>query len=160
MVDPQEELAKKSTLLKLTGDLLNAIVGSLDQVDLETRKRIIEACGKVCVGEELFGPAIEIAKRISEEEGDIDDVLRRANDEILWCGVWTREGSTISCVCERCGCPLVLNEVVELSGTFCLCSRGWVKAIFETLLKRPVNVELEKARGLGDEECRYVVHYQ
>jgi hypothetical protein len=32
-----------------------------------------------------------------------------------------------------------------------------VSTIFEALLRRPVRVELEKALGLGDDECRYAV---
>jgi predicted hydrocarbon binding protein len=44
-----------------------------------------------------------------------------------------------------------------MNATLCLCSRGWVKTIFETLLGKPVRVELEKAIGRGDDICRYVV---
>jgi predicted hydrocarbon binding protein len=54
----------------------------------------------------------------------------------------------------------VRKGVVKLTGAFCFCSRGWVKAIFEALLKRPVRVELEKAIGFGDEVCKYNVNYQ
>jgi len=56
-------------------------------------------------------------------------------------------------------CAYHRGEIVELNGTFCLCSRGWVKIVFETTLERPVRVKLEKAIGRGDDICKYNVHY-
>ena len=50
------------------------------------------------------------------------------------------------------------NKVVELTATFCYCSKGWVKKIFETLLKKPVSVKLEKSFGLGNNVCKYIVY--
>jgi len=60
-------------------------------------------------------------------------------------------------VCQECGCPLVRAGLVELSPTLCLCSRGWVQAVFEAALAKPVEVELEQAIGRGDPACRFVV---
>ena len=65
----------------------------------------------------------------------------------------------ISAVCDYCGCPLVRQGVVKLTGTFCYCSRGWVRSIFETLMNRRVKIELEKAIGLGDDVCKYNVYF-
>jgi predicted hydrocarbon binding protein len=87
----------------------------------------------------------------------VDEVIEKANDRIAWCGRWTREGDKITAVCTECGCPLVRNGLVSLAGTLCYCSLGWVRAIFEALLRKPVKVELEKAIGFGDEICEFVV---
>jgi len=155
----QNELDKNAKLLKLAGGLLSSIIKGLDEVDLETRKKIMELCGGTCAEEALFGGGdLEIARRIGEEAADEDEILERMNREILWCGPWIRKGSTIQSTCVECGCPLVKNNVVDLTGTFCYCSRGWVKKIFETLLKKPVSVELEKSIGFGDEVCKFVVN--
>ena len=116
----------------------------------------MEACGEACAGEEFWSPAIEIARRIGGEEMDLDRILERANDEIQWCGKWAREKGAIVSTCTRCGCLLVNEGVVRLI-TFCLCSRGWVRSVFEALLGRPVGVELEKAIGRRDDVCKYVV---
>jgi len=153
----EEELRRKEALLRMTGNLLSAIVGGLGGADAETRSRVMEACGEACAREELWGPAVEIARRIGEEKLDLDRILERANEEIQWCGRWAREGNAVACTCTRCGCLLVNQGVVRLDATFCLCSRGWVRSVFEALLGRPVRVELEKAIGRGDEVCRYVV---
>jgi len=149
------EIDEKEKLLKRAGALLCSVLKGLDEVDLETRKRIMELCGEACAHSD---GDVEIAKGISEEATDEEEILSRANKEIPWCGTWIRKGNTIQATCEKCGCPLVRNEVIDLTGTLCYCSRGWVKKIFQTLLKKPLNVELEKSIGLGDKVCKFVVH--
>ena len=41
--------------------------------------------------------------------------------------------------------------------TTCLCSRGWVKAVFTEALEEEVEAELVQAIGRGDECCEFVV---
>ncbi len=141
-------------LLKRTAALLSSVLRGLDGVDLETRKRVMESCGEACARSD---GDLGIAERIATETQDEAQLLRRTNDEICWCGTWTRDGDRIKATCVKCGCPLVRNGVVPLSGTLCYCSRGWVKAVFETLLRKPVRVELEESIGLGGKVCRFVV---
>lgn len=61
---------EKSKLLKLAGDLLNSMLEGLDQVDPETKKKIMELWGETCGQEEVWGSALNVAKRIAEEETD------------------------------------------------------------------------------------------
>ncbi len=149
------EVDKKAKLLKRTGEVLNSIIKGLDEVDLEIRKKIMELCGEACARSD---GDLEIAKGIAEEAVNEEEILKRTNKEIPWCGIWTRKGKTIQSTCVECGCPLVRNKLVDLTGTFCYCSRGWVKKIFEILLKKPVRVELEKSIGFGDKVCKFVVY--
>ncbi len=148
-------MSDRESLLRQTGRVIDHIVRGLEEVDEETKLRIMEKCGEACaqVGD------LHIAVKIAEETDDLDEIVLRANTEIAWCGEWVREGNEITAVCRQCGCLLVRKGIVELAGAFCYCSRGWVKAIFEALLKRPVKVELEKAIGLGDDVCKYMVHF-
>lgn len=148
----------KENLLKLTGDILNSLLEGLSQVDLETMKKVMEFCGEACARSELFGPALDRARRITEEETDEARIMKRMNSEIEWCGTWVHMGETIQCTCARCGCPMIQRGIIKRPELFCYCSRGWVKLIFETLLGKPVKVELDKAIGFGDDECKYVVH--
>lgn len=147
-------MSDKESLLRQTGRMIDYIVRGLEGVDQETMLGIMERSGEACaeVGD------LDVARKIAEETDDVDEIVSRTNGEIAWCGKWVNEGDEITAVCNRCGCPLVRHGIVELTGTFCYCSRGWVKAIFETLLKKPVKVELEKAIGLGDDVCKYTVH--
>lgn len=150
-----DELDERAELIKLAGGMLNSIVEGLKDVDSETRLMIMEKAGEACA--EATG-GLEIARRIAEGTTDIGEILERVNEEIPWCGSWTCRGGTVQSVCAECGCPLVRDKIVELTGTFCYCSRGWVKKIFKTLLKKPVEVELEKSIGLGDNVCKFVVY--
>ena len=84
-------------------------------------------------------------------------MLDLLNRQVPWCGSWVRDGDVITSVCEQCGCPLVRAGWVRPSPAFCNCSRGWVKAVFETALGRPVEVELGQAIGRGDPVCRFLV---
>jgi hypothetical protein len=152
------DLEQKETLLKLTANILNALLEGLGLIDKETREMIKELCGKACAYDEFWGPAIKIAERIAVEEKDLENILMRANNEIAWCGKWVKKGDRIETTCQRCGCLLVQEGIVQHTGVFCLCSRGWVKTIFETLLSKPVRVELAKAIGFKDDECKYIVH--
>ena len=152
------EIERLSFLLKFAGHMIDAVMDGLERFDTKTRKRIMQDCGEACAREEFFGPAFDAAKRISEEEIDADRILMRANKEISWCGKWIKSGRMILCTCSDCGCPLVKNGIVTRRKTFCYCSLGWHKIVFETLFKKPVRIELETAIGFGDEECRFVLY--
>jgi predicted hydrocarbon binding protein len=156
-VNMSDLFSKPETLLKLTSSILNTLLRALDNVDHETRRKIMEACGETCAHEKIYGPAIETAERIASEETDTQRIIERANNEIPWCGRWVQKGDTISSTCTTCGCPMVRNGLITATDTFCLCSTGWVKLIFTTLLGRPVQVELAQAMGRGDPRCRYIV---
>jgi len=149
------ELDEKEKLLKRAGKFLSLIMNGLNAVDLETKKKIMELCGEACA---CSDGDLEIAKRIAEESIDEHEILARVNKEIPWCGTWTRKGKTIQTTCFKCGCPLIREKVVDLTSTFCYCSRGWVKTIFETLLKKSLNVELKKSIGHGDKTCKFIVY--
>ncbi|MBU7018141.1 MAG: hypothetical protein HXS44_11585 [Theionarchaea archaeon] len=148
--NPNENL-----LLRRASYVLNSIVRGLDNVDLETKQKIMELCGEACARED---GDLQIAEKIARETADEEEILARVNKEISWCGTWIRKGKTIQSTCVKCGCPLVRNKIIEPTGTFCYCSRGWVKKIFETTLRKPVTVELEKTIGRGDEVCKFVIH--
>ena len=118
---------------------------------------MLESCGWACTSH--YG-AIEMAQSIAKNTTQIDERLDQGNQKTSWCGKWVREEDTITCVCESCGCPLAKDGLVALSPMFCNCSRGYVKAVFEAILERPVNVELEQTIGRGNPVCRFVVRAQ
>lgn len=141
---------------KLLRKWVEMLVSTLDtQVDDGARTGLMEACGRACA---LHYGEIEKTEAIKTDTKDIDESLDRLNQEVSWCGKWTRDGDTIHSVCQKCGCPLVRAGLIQLSPTFCNCSRGWVKAVFETALGRSVEVELVQAIGRGDPVCQFAVH--
>ncbi len=129
-------------VLELLREWLATLMVSLDdRVDDKIKTQLMERCGHACA---LHHGSTETVKTIQREVKDIDELLDELNQQKnFWCGKWVRDGDTIFSICEVCGCPLIIAGLVELSPTLCLCSRGWIKAVFETALGSPVKVELE-----------------
>jgi predicted hydrocarbon binding protein len=135
---------------------LDMLVTGLDaEVDEEARARVLTHCGRGCA---LYHGSLERAKAIQQGTQDVDELLDELNQqEGLWCGRWIRDDDIITSICEACGCPLVGAGLVKPSPTFCNCSRGWVEAVFEIVLGKPVTVELKQAIGRGDPVCEFIV---
>lgn len=139
----------------LFGKWLQVLIKGLDEsVDEKTKNEIMEKCGKACA---IYHGDIDEIKLIKRKGENLVDILDWMNQEDLWCGKWVKEGNAITSVCEKCGCPFVRAEIIKPSPTFCYCSRGWVKSVFELVLKKPVKVELKKAIGRGDEACQFII---
>jgi predicted hydrocarbon binding protein len=50
-----------------------------------------------------------------------------------------------------------VNKILKgkLSATYCNCSRGWAKALFEGVLGKSVEVIMEKSIVSGDNQCKF-----
>ena len=48
----------------------------------------------------------------------------------------------------------------RLPDTFCYCSRGWMKEVFETIVEKPVDVNLIESVKRGGEACRFTVRIE
>lgn len=144
-------------LLKMASNLINGLLEGVSELTVETQMKVMEYCGFACANDEHWGCAIQIAKGIAIEETQEERILERANTEIQWCGEWVRNESGFESTCVSCGCLLSRKGIIKMTPTMCLCSRGWVKAIFHTLYGRPVDVELVSSIGRGDDHCKYSV---
>jgi len=144
--------------VELLREWIATLLSSMEnELDDTTMKRLLESCGRTCA---VHYGSIKLAQSIAKSATEIDVRLDQANQKISWCGKWARNKDTITSVCESCGGPLVKDGPVALSPAFCNCSHGYVKGGFETILERPVNVELEQAIGRGDPVCQFVVRFQ
>ena len=135
---------------------LPALIEGLDECTTEEQRiKILEFCGRAC-GQ----PDLEEVRRIRQEARDREHLLQLINERIPWCGEWELQAGKIHTMCAACGCPLVSAGCVDNSPTFCLCSRGWVKAVFTEALGEGVDVDLLQAIGRGDGCCEFVVHLE
>ncbi|MBN2333979.1 hypothetical protein JXL21_00365 [Candidatus Bathyarchaeota archaeon] len=156
MLRKLDEKGRYHLLMRRAGVLSNALLEGVSRLDGECMKDVMEMCGRSCAA---ATGNLEEAERIASLGLSLEEKLDRLNAKEVWCGRWVYDGEKLEAVCGRCGCPLVTNGVVELSGTMCHCSRGWVKAVFETLLGKPVSVELLDSIGLGGDSCRFAVTF-
>jgi len=127
------------------------MAGLDDHVDGETLAKVLEQCGRQCQSQSL----IKKARRIYEQSGDVNDFLDRFG---RFYKHLHREGDGVYIVYPRCYCSIVSKiPPGKLSSTYCNCSRGWAKALFEGALKRPIEVTMEKSIKRGDKECKFKI---
>ena len=130
---------------------IKSLVQSLDEnVDEKTRAKILERCGRDCISQSMTVKA----KKIKKNSKNLDEFLVRLSKN------WKHlklDRKRIYFEYEKCYCPLVRDYHEKLSVTFCNCSRGWLKVLFESALEKPVEVKLEKSIKRGDEICRFRV---
>jgi len=132
----------------------NLMVGLDEHVDKETLAKVLEHCGKQCQSQSF----IKKARSIYEKSKDLNEFLDKFGKVYKHLH---REGDNVYIVYPKCYCSIV-NKIPprKLSATFCNCSRGWAKALFEGALKRPVEVTMEKSIKQGDKQCKFKIILQ
>ena len=126
------------------------------EVTEETRWAIMEECGRCCIGLST----LEKARRLQQEGQSLDDLLDHLNEAHIGGGHLLREGNVIHAAYDRCYCGSVSTSRQPFSATYCHCSCGWYRQLFEMLLNKPVEVELLGSILQGDEHCRFLIHLQ
>lgn len=133
---------------------IRGMMAVLDRdVDEETSRAIMEACGRTCIGARTLAEA----RRLHREAKDLDDLLYRLNEAHIGGGQLRREGDVICAAYERCYCGSVSPTREPISATYCRCSCGWFRELFETLLERPAEVELLSSIVQGHDRCEFVI---
>lgn len=126
------------------------------EVDEDIRAKILEGCGRSCVSRSFIGEM----KDAYEESKDVDGLLERINEAWESAGAkarMKREEDGIYAEYGECYCPLVKDYLEELSPSWCQCSQGWLMELFESVLGKPVQVELEKSVKHGEDLCRFKI---
>ena len=137
--------------------LLDLMKGLDEHVDEETRTKLLHLCGQACFNTPWHQAEFKRWQKLHAQSKDLDDFLDKlvkANPN--W---FKREGKTVHATFEfldGCVCPIVKKIPHDaLSGTWCLCSCGLHKALFEETLGRSVDVVLEESRRTGASKCRF-----
>lgn len=124
------------------------------EVARPTRRKLMESCGRQCITEGVLKKAL----RLKRQGEDLDDLLVRLNEAHIGGAHLRREGDVIHLVFERCYCGAVSKTKTAFSPTFCYCSCGWSRQLFETLLEKPIKVELLGSIIMGDDACQFKIH--
>jgi hypothetical protein len=57
-----------------------------------------------------------------------------------------------------CHCPMIRNHLNEgISPTFCNCSAGWYRRLWEGILERPIRIKVLASLVKGDQNCRFAI---
>ena len=127
------------------------LMDELDKtVDEETKVRILESCGRKCIGKGFLEKAETIAKKSKSTEEFLEGLSK------IWKHLHVGKDGVLV-VYERCYCPLVRGYEGRMSQSFCNCSAGWIRELFETALKKPVKVEKKGTIKQGNKQCEFKV---
>ncbi|MDD8012158.1 MAG: DUF6144 family protein [Acidobacteriota bacterium] len=108
--------------------------------------KVIEENGRACAER---GGSLGWAKSFN---GDIDKFLAAMRKEIGENSA-RRDGSKITLTYDRCFCPLVGDTSEKLPPEYCLCTRGWTKAVYSAVAGKDVKVDLKSSIKRGDPQC-------
>ena len=138
---------------KSTVEWIKNVVEGLDEhADPKTCERVLEACGRRCAPESLVNKAREIYRSSS----DIGEFIVRLSEVFDAVQI---EDDRVYVVYPECYCEHIKGvPIEEIPNSYCQCSVGWVKEIFETALGRPVQVKRIASVVAGDSECRFEVN--
>jgi predicted hydrocarbon binding protein len=115
----------------------------------DTLQGVIEELGRYCSGTIGF-----IQEREGDVEGYFEQIRRRWGEE----AEFDRGRGVITVVTpeRECICPLVDSQSTPAS--ICNCSLGWQKQTYETILGKPVEVELKESALRGSKRCVFEIH--
>jgi predicted hydrocarbon binding protein len=124
-----------------------------EEIGLDCAKAVMESCGQRCIGQSV----LEKARICYDDAQDIDEFLRKLNSTHIGGGNIRRESYLIFASYERCYCGSVSKTGTPISTIYCHCSCGWYKRLFQTVLGRPVQVELIDSIIHGAERCQFKI---
>jgi predicted hydrocarbon binding protein len=114
---------------------------------------VMEACGVGCLGSSV----IQKAKQLHKESSDISDFLMRMNEHHIGGSHLTYENGVVQVVYKKCYCGTVSHTDEPISLTYCNCSKGWVKELFQRIYGRSVRVEIVDTIMHGADQCTFKV---
>jgi hypothetical protein len=134
--EPDFDEKSRNMCLEATGRLCNSLflayVGLNTDTDIDT---FIENFNKAFPGE-----------RKLERKGDV--ILYEYFQGV---GSHTAKG--------QCGCPMIRNKHLPPIPLWCKCGTNFEKAMFEAVVKHPVQVELlDSPLTTGSDNCRWLIH--
>lgn len=159
--NPSESRAVKR--VEFAENWLRRFFGVLDRtLDEETRKKIMMTNGKICYQEWIKSTGRERKTLTLEQlsswakDNAKDDSIRVEGNVIYF--QFTSAAETGQPAPEGgCLCPLVESKPAGLSSTYCLCSVGYVKEMYDQLLQKSVDVELVDSVLKGGKRCKFKI---
>jgi hypothetical protein len=127
------------------------LIANLDHyTDETTGINVMEACGRACA---RSGP-ITVAQ---QAQGDLAALLTTLRS---WLGETnvTQDDHSVTVIYPRCLCEMA-RDIVDLPMTYCYCSQGWLKEMFETVVAHPVAVTIHETVKRGGPICRFTVTF-
>ncbi|WP_432664379.1 DUF6144 family protein [Wukongibacter baidiensis] len=140
-----------------TRNWINTVLSEISNLNESQGEKILEKCGRSCSN--LTGSrqsAKEIRDNIAEKD-NIDLLFETYKKEVYNNSpLLYKENDIIYLEYHRCGCSMV-ETMKNIDPFLCNCTKGYSKAIFETLFDKPVDVQILKSILNGDEICKLTI---
>ncbi|MFX1427437.1 MAG: hypothetical protein ACFFBE_13360, partial [Promethearchaeota archaeon] len=110
------------------------VMDKFDQVvpDKDKRYGVMESMGNYCFNN-FFA---KLAEDIKKKSNGIEEIIQNLNN-LTGTEHYKLEGNRIHVSLNQCLCQIGVKETVEpISMTYCSCSLGWMKSMFNLLLDK------------------------
>jgi hypothetical protein len=134
--------------------------------DKTTRTRIMEECGYACAKANHGTIDRVVAKR--KKYGSLEEFLEAEKDSVLPGMRLEKKGRALYQYYmprsfgpnRRCFCSLLSGLPPEktISPTYCQCSKGFARRMWERVLGKPVKVEVLETALTGADECKFRIY--
>jgi predicted hydrocarbon binding protein len=108
---------------------------------------MLECRGRECIGATYIKKAKTAAKNATDDDEFLDNLAKSVR-------MLKREGDAVYMIYPKCYCHRLKGIEGDVPHSYCYCSAGWVKEMFEQGLGRDIEVEVETSVLRGDEACR------
>lgn len=125
-----------------------------------TAKQIMKAAGEKCARQILKECEQILGKKPESTDELIEATNIRRLKQLNLDSLWKREGNKAHLKINECGCTLVKAGLAKPNPVHCLCTVGMFESVFSAVCLGPVNVEVIKTIGFGDDVCEFYVHFQ
>jgi hypothetical protein len=166
IMEGSDKITEKTSKKKIAEWVKDAMERLDTFLDEKTRIKIMENCGINCA--QVNKRVIEKAKARRKKYINTNEFLEALEKDPMPGTRINREGDTLYHYYTplsftrpmRCYCSLLrgLPSNKTVSPTYCHCSKAFVKKYWETILEKPVEVELIHSAVSGAQECKFAVH--
>ncbi len=149
-------------------DVIRRIMQQLDaKIEPSVRQSIMESCGPACYEgahgkrNDLKPTAEQAAKFLEGMKKYLGpDGIKQNGDETVVYFKYTGNPQGLKTADGYCLCPILEDAPKGIPATYCQCSAGYVREIFERGGGKPAAVEITETVLRGGKTCRFIVSFK
>ena len=162
--EPGDQTAQRAVKrMEFVDAWIKRIMDVMDSVlDEETRKKIMMTNGKTCYQEWIKSQGrridpVDFETWSADIANRIQDGSIRIDGNVVYFQYMGSAETGKASPEDVCLCPMVESKPAGLSPTYCSCSLGYVKEMFEQKFERIVDIELLDSVLNGSKRCRFKI---